>query len=151
MRYATYAPSADAIAAERKWYVIDAEGMNLGRLATRIAVLLRGKHKADFSPNLEMGDYVIVLNADKVTVTGQKREEEFYYRHSQYPGGLRKISLKEMTRTHPERVVELTVKGMLPHNRLGRKIIRNLHVYTGTAHPHAAQTPITIDVPEARK
>ena len=151
MRYATYAPSADAIAAERKWYVIDAEGMNLGRLATRIAILLRGKHKANFSPNLEMGDYVIVLNADKVTVTGQKREEEFYYWHSQYPGGLRKISLKEMTRTHPERVVELTVRGMLPHNRLGRKIIRNLHVYTGSAHPHIAQTPITLDVPEARK
>jgi len=151
MRYATYAPSAETVEAERKWYVIDAEGLNLGRLATRIAILLRGKHKANFSPNLEMGDYVIVLNADKVQVTGHKPEQEFFYRHSQYPGGLRAISLKEMSRTHPGRVVELTVRGMLPHNRLGRKLIRNLHVYTGSAHPHIAQQPIPFDVPEARK
>ncbi len=149
MRYTSFSATPETI--ERQWYIIDATGLNLGRLATRIAVLLRGKHKPGYSPNMEMGDYVIVLNAGKVTTTGQKPEKDFFYRHSQYPGGFRQVSLREMSEKHPERVIEIAVKGMLPHNRLGRKIIRNLHVYNGTTHPHQAQQPTPFEVPEAKK
>lgn len=149
MRYASYTPTVEAV--ERTWYVIDATGMNLGRLATTVATLLRGKHKPSYSPHLDVGDCVIVLNAGKVTVTGHKLDEEFFYRHSLYPGGLTKVSLREMQQKHPERVIEIAVKGMLPKNRLGRKIITQLHVYAGNTHPHTAQKPIVYDVPEAKK
>ena len=149
MRYASYTPTIETV--ERTWYVVDATGLNLGRLATTIAAILRGKHKPTFSPHMDVGDCVIVLNAEKVTVTGRKMDEEFFYRHSLYPGGMTKVSLKEMTATHPERVLELTVKGMLPHNRLGRTMIKKLHVYAGSTHPHAAQMPVVLEVPEAKK
>jgi large subunit ribosomal protein L13 len=149
MRFRTYTPTEDTI--ERAWYVVDATGLNLGRLAARVAAVLRGKHKATFAPHMDTGDYVIVLNAGKVAVTGDKPETEFFYRHSQYPGGFRQISLRRMLETHPERVIEFAVKGMLPHNRLGRQMFKKLKVYTGTAHPHAAQKPVALDIPEAKK
>ena len=149
MRYASYTPTVESV--ERKWYVIDATGLNLGRLATTVATLLRGKHKPTYSPHLDVGDCVIVLNAGKVTVTGNKLDEEFFYRHSLYPGGLTKVSLREMKQKHPERVIEIAVKGMLPKNRLGRQIIKQLHVYEGNTHPHAAQQPVVFEVPEAKK
>jgi len=149
MRYASYTPTIETV--ERTWYVVDATGLNLGRLATTIAAILRGKHKPTFSPHMDVGDCVIVLNAEKVTVTGRKMDEEFFYRHSLYPGGMTKVSLKEMTQTHPERVLELTIKGMLPHTRLGRTMIKKLHVYAGSTHPHAAQMPVVLEVPEAKK
>ncbi len=149
MRYASYTPTVESV--ERKWFVIDATGMNLGRLATTVATLLRGKHKPTYSPHLDAGDCVVVLNAGKVTVTGNKLDEEFFYRHSQYPGGLTKVSLRDMQRTHPERVIEIAVKGMLPKNRLGRQIIKQLHVYAGNTHPHTAQQPVVMEVPEAKK
>ncbi len=149
MRFSTFTPSADHL--DRVWYVVDAEGMNLGRLSTRVAHILRGKHKTIFAPHMDTGDYVIVLNAGKVTVTGNKHEQDFFYRHSPYPGGFKQISLRDMMETHPERVIELAVKGMLPHNRLGRQMYTKLHVYNGNTHPHAAQTPVVLDIPEARK
>jgi large subunit ribosomal protein L13 len=123
----------------REWLVLDAADQTLGRLATRIARLLRGKHKPTFSPHLEMGDYVIVVNAARVRVTGKKLRQKIYYRHSGYPGGLKSVTLGELMATRPTRVVEMAVRGMLPHNRLGRKIFKNLKVYAGPEHPHEAQ------------
>lgn len=123
----------------RDWQVIDAADQTLGRLATRIARLLRGKHKPTYSPHLEMGDYVIVVNAARVRVTGKKLEDKVYYRHSGYHGGLKSVTLGELLTTRPARVIELAVRGMLPHNRLGRKLFRNLKVYAGPEHPHEAQ------------
>jgi large subunit ribosomal protein L13 len=149
MRFQTYTPVREEI--ERQWFVIDATDMNLGRLATRIAHILRGKHKATFSPHMDTGDCVIVLNAARITVTGNHMDEKMYYRHSQYPGGITSINLRDMLRKHPERAVELAVKGMLPHNRLGRAMIKKLHVYEGNAHPHTAQKPVVLEVPEAKK
>jgi large subunit ribosomal protein L13 len=149
MRFASYTPTVETV--ERTWYVIDATGLNLGRLATTVATLLRGKHKPTYSPHLDAGDCVIVLNAGKVTVTGNKLDEEFFYRHSLYPGGLTKVSLREMQQKHPERVIEIAVKGMLPKNRLGRQIIKQLHVYAGNTHPHSAQKPVPYEVTEAKK
>ncbi len=149
MRFQTYTPVREEI--ERQWFVIDATDMNLGRLATRIAHILRGKHKATFSPHMDTGDCVIVLNANKITVTGNHLDEKMYYRHSEYPGGIRAINLREMLQKHPERAVELAVKGLLPHNRLGRAMIKKLHVYAGNTHPHAAQKPAVLEVPEAKK
>ncbi len=125
---------------ERQWHVIDASGKVLGRLATQIAGLLMGKHKPIFCRHLDTGDFVIVLNADKVTVTGNKVKQKVYYRHSGYPGGLKTITFEKMMQTHPTRVIEHAVKGMLPHNRLGAKIFKKLKVYAGDAHPHLAQT-----------
>jgi large subunit ribosomal protein L13 len=125
--------------------------MNLGRLASHIAHILRGKHKTTFSPHTDVGDFVVVLNAGKVRVTGDKLNSEFYYRHSQYPGGFKETSLKDMLERHPERVIEIAVKGMLPRNRLGHKMIKKLKVYTGNAHPHQAQNPQVLEVPEAKK
>jgi len=124
---------------ERKWWVIDASGRTLGRMATEVAVLLRGKHKPIYSPHLDTGDYVIVVNAAKVRVTGKKLTDKIYYRHSQYPGGLKSISLGKMLETHPIRVIEYAVKGMLPHNRLGAAMYKKLKVYPGAEHPHQAQ------------
>ncbi|MGQ9572643.1 MAG: 50S ribosomal protein L13 [Dehalococcoidia bacterium] len=123
----------------RQWLVIDAADQTLGRLAARIARLLRGKHKPTYSPHLEMGDYVIVVNAAQVRVTGKKLRDKVYYRHSGYHGGLKSVTLGELMATRPTRVIEIAVQGMLPHNRLGRKLLRNLKVYAGPEHPHEAQ------------
>jgi len=124
---------------KREWHVIDASDQILGRLATQIARLLIGKHKPIFSRNLDVGDYVVVINADKVRITGNKAKQKLYYRHSGYPGGLKSISLEKMMQTNPTRVIEHAVKGMLPHNRLGASMRRKLKVYAGDTHPHLAQ------------
>lgn len=126
---------------KREWYVVDAAGQTLGRLATTVANVLRGKHKPIYTPGLDVGDFVIVVNADKIAVTGDKLEQKKYYRYSGYPGGLRETTLAVMLRNHPTRVIELAVKGMLPKNRLGRAMIKKLKVYAGETHPHAAQQP----------
>jgi large subunit ribosomal protein L13 len=131
---------------ERKWFVVDAQGQTLGRLATRIATVLRGKHKPVYTPHMDCGDYVIVVNADKIHVTGQKLEQKTYYRHSGYPGGLRQVSLRRQLQVHPDRVIEAAVRGMLPHNRLGRKMFKKLKVYAGPAHPHQAQQPTAMEL-----
>ena len=131
---------------ERKWYIIDAEGETLGRLAGRVAGLLRGKHKPEFAPHAEVGDYVIVINAAKVGVTGRKEQRKVYYRHSQYPGGLYSDTLEKMRRRKPTFPVENAIRGMLPKNRLGRKIFKNVKVYAGDRHPHAAQQPQQLTV-----
>jgi large subunit ribosomal protein L13 len=124
---------------ERKWHVIDASGKTLGRLATEAAVLLKGKHKPMYTPHLDVGDYVVVVNADKIEVTGKKLTQKIYYRHSNYPGGLKSVSLEKMLETHPTRAIEHAVKGMLPHNRLGAAMFKKLKVYAGAEHPHKAQ------------
>lgn len=124
---------------EREWHVIDASGKTLGRLATEVASLLRGKHKPLYAPHLDTGDFVIVVNAASVRVTGNKAKEKIYYRHSQYPGGLKSVSYAEMLDKHPTRIIEHAVKGMLPHNRLGRAMLKKLKVYPGPDHPHEAQ------------
>lgn len=124
---------------KREWHVIDASGKILGKLATQAAGLLMGKHKPIFSRNLDTGDFVVVINADKVRVSGNKTKQKMYYRHSGYPGALKSISLEEMMQTNPTRVIEHAVKGMLPHNRLGARMIKKLRVYTGDTHPHLAQ------------
>lgn len=125
----------------RGWYLVDAEGQTLGRLASEIAKVLRGKHKPIYAPHLDTGDYVIVVNAEKVHVTGNKLDQKIYHRHSGYPGGLKSITLREQLKRHPSRVIRSAVKGMLPHNKLGRATIRKLKVYAGDAHPHQAQQP----------
>jgi large subunit ribosomal protein L13 len=123
------------------WYVVDATDVPLGRLASQVAQLLRGKHKPTYAPHVDGGDYVIVVNAEKVAVTGKKEDEKVYYRHSGYPGGLRAATLGQLRETYPDRVVRNAVKGMLPKNRLGRQIIGKLKIYAGPDHPHAAQNP----------
>ncbi len=133
----TYTPKADDVM--REWHVIDASGKILGRLAVEVARLLRGKHKPMFSPHFDVGDFVVVINAEKVRVTGKKKEEKIYYHHSGYPGGLKSITFAKMQATHPTRIIELAVKGMLPHNSLGRAERRRLKVYAGGEHPHQAQ------------
>jgi len=130
---------------QREWVVVDAAGQNLGRLATKVAALLRGKHRPYFSPALDTGDFVIVVNAEKVTVTGGKMIEKEYYNYSGYPGGLRITQLKDQLAKHPDRVITHAVKGMLPHTKLGRAIIKKLKVYAGPDHPHKAQTPKKLD------
>lgn len=134
----TYSTKASDI--ERQWHVIDASDKILGKLSTQVAGLLMGKHKPIFCPNLDTGDFVVVINADKVRVTGNKPKQKVYYRHSGYPGGLKSITLEKMMQTNPTRVIEHAVKGMLPHNRLGASMIKKLRVYTGDTHPHLAQT-----------
>ena len=126
---------------ERNWLVVDATGKTLGRLATQIADTLRGKHKPEFTPHCDVGDFVIVVNAEKIAVTGKKRQEKLYYRHSGYPGGLRSRTLEEMLARRPEEVIRLAVRGMLPRNRIARAQLRKLKVYAGPDHPHAAQQP----------
>lgn len=135
----TFVPGAAAI--ERKWFVVDAEGKTLGRLATEIARILRGKHKPIFTPYLDTGDYVIVVNAEKVKVTGKKLDQKIYYHHSGYVGGMKETTLKEMLADKPERVIELAVKGMLPKGPLGRQMYKKLFVYAGPEHKHQAQKP----------
>ncbi len=134
----TYSPKASDI--KREWHLIDATNKVLGKLATQVANLLMGKHKPTFSRHLDMGDYVVVINAEKVRVTGNKAEQKFYYRHSGYPGGFKSISLEEMLKTHPTRVIEHAVRGMLPQNRLRARMMKHLRVYVGDAHPHQSQT-----------
>jgi large subunit ribosomal protein L13 len=131
---------------ERKWYVIDAEGKTLGRLASQIARILTGKHKRTYTPSVDTGDFVIVINAGKFVVTGNKMDEKFYTRHSQYPGGFRKTILREQLARKPEMVIEKAVWGMLPHNRLGRQQLKKLKVYAKSTHPHAAQQPQVLEV-----
>ena len=131
---------------ERKWYVIDAEGKPLGRVASKAAHILRGKHKATYTPHIDCGDYVIIINASKVLLTGNKLEDKKYYSHSQYPGGLRTRTAKEMIEKYPEEMVRKAVKGMLPKNRLGRAMYKKLFVYAGSDHKHMAQKPSEMDV-----
>jgi large subunit ribosomal protein L13 len=136
---------------DRKWFVVDANGQVLGRLATRVATILRGKHKSTFTPHLDVGDHVVVVNAEKVHVTGRKRTDKVYRWHSGYIGGLREVNAETMIRTHPERVIEWAVQGMLPKNRLGKAMAKKLKVYRGSAHPHQAQRPETLTTkPEVR-
>ncbi len=144
MRIKTYVTNPAEI--ERDWWVVDAKGQTLGRLASKIAPILRGKHKPNFAPNLDVGDYVIVINADRIHVTGNKLEDKLYHRHSGYPGGLRSTSLRVMLEKHPERVIQLAVRGMLPKNSLGRKMLKKLKVYAGEQHPHQAQKPKTLEL-----
>jgi len=140
----TYTAKAQDV--ERKWYVVDAQGKTLGRLATQIATILRGKHKPIYTPHVDCGDFVIVINAEKVVVTGQKLDQKKYYRHSGYPGGLREVTLRDQLKKFPERVIEAAVKGMLPKNKLGRKMYKKLKVYAGPNHPHAAQQPEPLEL-----
>ena len=135
----TYVPKAAEIS--REWILVDANDQNLGRLATQIAIILLGKHKPNFTPGMETGDFVVVTNCEHVRVTGNKMEDKFYYRYSGYPSGLKKISLRDQLRRFPERVIRSAVWGMLPHNKYGRKIIKNLKIYAGPDHPHEAQQP----------
>ena len=131
---------------ERQWFVVDAQGQTLGRLATQVATILRGKHKPIYTPHVDCGDYVIVVNANQIHVTGQKLDQKMYYRHSGYPGGLKHVTLRRRLETHPERVIESAVRGMLPKNRLGRKMFKKLKVYAGSDHPHEAQQPKMLDL-----
>ena len=146
--YKTYYPKASEI--DRKWYVADANGQNLGRLAARIAHVLLGKHKPSFTPGVEMGDYVVVVNAERVTVTGTKSslklDTKMYHHHSGYPGGLKSVSLREQLRTHPERALKAAIWGMLPHNKMGRALLRRLKIYAGPSHPHSLQNPEPLKV-----
>ena len=127
--------------AESNWILVDANEESLGRLSTRIAEYLLGKHKPNYTPGVDMGDFVVVINAEKLSFTQQRLEKKIYYRHSGYPGGLKEIKLRDMLQRHPERVLQIAVKGMLPHNRLGRKLLKRLKVYAGNSHPHEAQQP----------
>jgi len=131
---------------EREWHVVDATGQTLGRLASQVARILRGKHKPIYSPAVDTGDYVIVVNAEKIHVTGRKLDQKVYYRHSGYPGGLKAITLRELLKKRPTRVVEHAVRGMLPKNRLGRRMFKKLKVYAGPDHPHAAQQPKPLEL-----
>jgi len=131
---------------KRKWHLVDAKGKTLGRLASRIAILLRGKHKPTFTPHLDTGDFVVVINAEKVVLTGKKWKEKLYIHHSGYPGGLKSISAEKMWEKHPERLITMAVQGMLPKNKLGRKLIKKLKVYAGEAHPHQGQLPEPINL-----
>ena len=140
----TYMPSASSI--ERKWYVVDAEGQTLGRLATVVAATLRGKNKPTFTPFLDTGDYVIVVNADKITVTGKKLDQKTYFSHSKYIGGVKETTLREMLAKKPERVIEHAVIGMLPKGPLGRQMAKKLFVYAGAEHKHQAQKPETLTI-----
>ncbi len=128
----------------REWFIVDAEGQTLGRLASEIAQIIRGKKKPFFTPHMDMGDFVVVVNAEKIKVTGNKERDKTYFRHSGYPGGVTQISLREVRQDYPERIITNAVKGMLPHNRLGRQLLTHLKVYSGSDHPHAAQLPKTI-------
>lgn len=142
MNNSTFMANPDKI--ERKWYVVDAEGQTLGRLSSEIASVLRGKNKPEFTPNVDTGDYVIVVNAEKVKVTGKKLNQKIYYHHSDYIGGMKETTLREMLQKHPERVIEYAVKGMLPKGPLGRQMFKKLFVYAGPEHKHQAQKPVEL-------
>ena len=145
----TYVPREGEI--RREWWLVDAEGKTLGRLATEVASRLRGKHKPGFTPFLDTGDHIIVVNAEKVVLTGRKLSDKYYRRHSGYPGGLREVSAKEMIKKHPERLIESAVKGMLPKGPLVRQMARKLKVYKGPSHPHASQQPQALELPNASR
>ncbi len=136
--------SAKPETVKRDWYIVDATDKTLGRLSTEIARRLRGKHKAEYTPHVDTGDYIVVVNAEKVRVTGRKAQDKMYYRHTGYPGGLKEMSFEKLIDHAPERVIETAVKGMLPHNPLGRAMLRKLKVYASTEHPHTAQQPIEL-------
>lgn len=140
----TYTPRAGDV--DRKWFVVDAEGKVLGRLASEIVNVLKGKHKPTYSPHMDMGDHVVVVNAEKVRLTGRKAEQKVYYRHTGYPGSIRSTSIERMLADHPERVLQKAVRGMLPHNILGREMFRKLRVYAGPDHRHGAQQPQPLDI-----
>ncbi|PAP76091.1 50S ribosomal protein L13 [Rubrivirga marina] len=131
---------------EQAWHVVDAENVVVGRLAARVATILRGKDKPEYTPHMDVGDYVVVVNADKVRFTGKKETDKKYFRHSGYPGGIRERTPKEVRATHPERIIEAAVKGMLPRTKLGRQLYKKLHVYAGPDHPHEAQQPQTLTI-----
>jgi large subunit ribosomal protein L13 len=137
----TYQLTKEEALAQRQWYIVDAEGKVLGRLATEVARVLRGKHKPSFSPHIDGGDFVIIVNSRRVSLTGKKLEQKIYYRHSEYPGGLRASTAGKLVETKPNAIIQLAVKGMLPKNRLGRDLLRKLKVYPGPEHPHQAQNP----------
>lgn len=146
MNRRTYsAKSADV---QRTWYVVDAEGKTLGRLATTVAATLRGKHKPMYTPHVDTGDFVVVINAEKIKVSGNKETQKVYYRHSNYPGGLKATTLKDMRRRFPDRIIENAVKGMLPTSNLGRQQFKKLKVYAGPSHPHEAQNPMPLELDE---
>ena len=138
--------SAKPEAVERDWYLVDATGKTLGRLAAEIATRLRGKHKPEYTPHVDTGDYIVVVNAEKVQVTGKKASDKIYYSHSEFPGGIKEISFEKLIDKAPTRALEIAVKGMLPHNPLGRAMFRKLKVYAGVEHPHAAQQPQTLNI-----
>lgn len=140
----TFSPKPKDI--DRQWYVIDARNQVLGRLASQIAHVLRGKHKPTFAPHMDVGDHVVVINADKVRITGRKAQQKKYTRYTGYPGGLRETVYEDMLKTYPERIIEHAVKGMLPHNRLGRQMFRKLKVYAGEEHPHHSQNPQPLEL-----
>ena len=135
----TYSIKADEI--HKDWFVADAENKALGRLASKVAQILKGKHKPTYTPHMDMGDFVVVVNAEKIRVSGNKEMQKTYFSHSGYPGGTKEVDLYTMRRLHPERVIQNAVKGMLPHNRLGRQMMRNLKIYSGPDHPHSSQQP----------
>ena len=138
--------SAKPAEVKRGWYLIDASGKTLGRLATEIARRLKGKHKPEYTPHVDTGDYIIVVNADKVAVTGNKSDDKMYHRHTGYPGGIKSMSFNQMIAKHPDRVISLAVKGMLPRNPLGRSMFSKLKVYAGVEHPHTAQQPELLEI-----
>ena len=140
----TYIPSKDDV--QKKWYVVDAEGKTLGRLTSKVAAMLRGKHKPSYTPHMDMGDNLIVVNAEKVVLTGRKFSQKKYYRHSGWPGGLKTANFTDVIKTRPDRVITAAVKGMLPHNRLGRATLKHLKVYKGPEHPHEAQEPEKLEL-----
>jgi large subunit ribosomal protein L13 len=140
----TYTPSAKKT--QHQWYVVDASDEILGRLATKVAQVLRGKHRPDFTPHLDLGDHVIVINAGKIKVTGRKEEQKVYYRHTGYPGGIRTTPYSKLLAQHPEQIVEKAIRGMLPHNTLGRHLFKKLRVYAGSEHEHAAQKPVPLPI-----
>lgn len=140
--------SAKAHEVKRDWYVIDASDKVLGRLATEIARRLRGKHKAEYTPHVDTGDYIVVTNAEKVRVTGRKFKDKIYYHHTGFPGGIKSVSFEKLQQKHPARIIERAVKGMLPRNPLGREMYRKLKIYVGTEHPHEAQQPKTLEIEE---
>ncbi|MBI2975905.1 MAG: 50S ribosomal protein L13 [Chloroflexi bacterium] len=135
----TYVVKANEI--EMQWFVVDASGQTLGRVASQVAAVLSGKHKPTFTPGADLGDHVVIVNAEKIVVTGNRLDAKMYYRHSMYPGGLKSVTLRGMLDKHPERVLTIAVRGMLPHNRYGRALLKKLKVYAGSDHPHAAQNP----------
>lgn len=140
----TYSAKPESV--QREWFIVDAAEKTLGRLATEIALRLKGKHKPEYTPHVDTGDYIVVINADKVRVTGKKTTDKMYYRHTGYPGGLRSISFDKLIDHKPEMIIEQAVKGMLPKNPLGRDMYRKLKVYAGSEHPHAAQQPQTLEI-----
>ena len=149
MERRTYSPKQADTHASRRWFVVDAEGKTLGRLASVIAQAIRGKNKPVYAPHLDMGDFVVVVNAEKVIVTGNKETQKHYYRHSNYPGGLRAISVRDVRKTHPERIIENAVRGMLPRTALGEQQLRKLKIYVGPDHPHASQQPQPLSIGNA--